>query len=371
LIRIPKFEQESALNLPDEISTPTVPPLKSEQLLLGHELPSFERALIVSPGRAQLAVHLAQTFPQATVDAWYFDLYPAELAKCSIQSSTTTGPRPTVVCSPDLPEQNYQLVAIPLLSRGEAELARDLIQQAHQRLDRGGTLAVSVDNEKDSWLLNQMKEHFKSVSSFRSPQGSIYLAKKTGPIKRVRDFSCEFAFRDQERLISIVSEPGVFSHRRFDPGARQLINACEIEDGDRVLDLGCGSAGVALAAAFQTTAEVWAVDCNTRAIRCAEKGARLNQLTNIRTLLNADGSLGMDDQFELALANPPYYSDHAISKRFADSAWDCLVVGGALITVTKPKQASWFEDYFHQRDMEDIVTFPSGEFTIICGRKSW
>lgn len=358
------------MNLPDEFPNDPVLPLKSEQLLIEYDLPSFERALVVSPGRAQLAFHLALAFSQAVVDAWFYDLYPAELVRNTVARSSPQS-IPNALCSPDLPEHNYQLVAIPLLSRGEAELARDLIQQAHQRLDLGGTLAVSVDNEKDSWLMNQMKEHFKSVSSFRSSQGSVYLAKKTGPIKRVRDFACEFAFRDQERLIRIVSEPGVFSHRRFDPGARQLINACEIEDGDRVLDLGCGSAGVALASAFQTTAEVWAVDCNTRAIRCAEKGAQLNQLSNIRTLLNADGKLGMDNQFELVLANPPYYAEHAISKRFVDTAWDCLIVGGALITVTKPKQASWFENYFQHRDMEDIVTFPSGEYSVICGRKSW
>jgi 16S rRNA (guanine1207-N2)-methyltransferase len=263
------------------------------------------------------------------------------------------------------------LIAIPLLARGEAELARDLMQQAHQRLAIGGMLAVSVDNPKDSWLLEQMKDIFKSVSTARAAAGSVYWARKSAPLKRIRDFSCQFAFRDQERLIQIVSEPGVFSHRRLDPGARQLLNACEIEKGDRVLDLGCGSGSVALAAAFQTTAEVWAVDCNTRAIRCVERGAELNQLTNLRTLVNADGKLGMDQQFELVLANPPYYSDHSISQRFVDTAWDCLVVGGALIVVTKPKQASWFENYFQHRDMEDILAFASGEYMIVCGRKSW
>ncbi len=35
------------------------------------------------------------------------------------------------------------------------------------------------------------------------------------------------------------------THRRIDPGARRLIDAMEIADGDRVLDIGCGNGFVA------------------------------------------------------------------------------------------------------------------------------
>lgn len=354
-------------------SADIIQPLKSERLLIERALPSFDRALVISPGRAQLAFHLARQVAaaqsNAKVDAWFFDLFPAELVRAGNAVHAQNGPN--IVCSPDLPQHDYQLIAIPLLARGEAELARDLMQQAHQRLVIGGTLVVSVDNEKDSWLLEQMQEILKSVSVARGAGGSVYWSRKTAPLKRVRDFTCQFAFRDQEQLIQVISEPGVFAHRRLDPGARQLLNACEIEEGDRVLDLGCGSGSVALAAAFQTTADVWAVDCNTRAIRCTEKGAQLNQLSNVKTLLNADGKLEMNNQFELVLANPPYYSDHTISRRFVDMAWDALIVGGALITVTKPKQAGWFESYYQSRDMEDIVSFNSSDYAIVCCRKSW
>lgn len=336
--------------------------------MIDSSLPRFERALVISPGRAQLAQHLAQSHSGCAIDVWYFDLFAAEVARQSL-SKLAMEPPIQVRCSADLPDQNYQLIAIPVLARGEAELVRDLMQQAHQRLAIGGTLMTAVDNEKDTWLMNQMKELFSSVKSVRNSSSVVYSAKKKEPLKRIRNFTCQLSFRDQERLIQLVTEPGVFSHRKLDTGARQLLNACEIEEGDRVLDLGCGSGGVALAAAFQTTADVWAVDCNTRAIRCTEKGAQANQLTNVRTLLNADGQLNMDAQFELVLANPPYYSNHAISQRFVNTAWDCLIVGGALIIVTK--QGEWFEDYFQHRDMEDILAFPSGEYTVVCGRKSW
>jgi 16S rRNA G1207 methylase RsmC len=344
------------------------PPFKSEQLLIERPLPDFDRALVISPGRAQLGSHLLGSRTSGQVDVWLFDLYAASVARDGL-AQDLADPRLQVLCSPDLPDQSYQFIAIPVLARGEAELTRDLMQQAHQRLELGGLLAMAVDNRNDTWLMNQMKEIFPSVSQFRDGQGAVYTARKKAPLKRMRNFSCQFAFRDHDRLIQAVSEPGVFSHRHLDAGARQLLDACEIEEGDRVLDLGCGSGAVALAAAFQTTADVWAVDCNTRAIRCAEKGAQLNELSNLKTRLNADGKLGMDSQFELVLANPPYYSHHAISQRFVDTAWDCLVEGGALITVTK--QGEWFEKYYEHRDMEDILCFASGDYTLVCGRKTW
>ena len=79
----------------------------------------------------------------------------------------------------------------------------------------------------------------------------LYIGTKTKHLKKVKDFSCEFAFRDAGRLIRAYSRPGVFSHRRVDVGARHLMNEMQIEPGARVLDIGCGSGTVALAAAFR------------------------------------------------------------------------------------------------------------------------
>ncbi len=319
----------------------------------------------MSPGRAQLAERWVAETRTGSVDAWYLDLHAASVAR---QALGSTSDRLSVVGSPDLPEHSYQWIGFPVLTHGEAELTRDLLQQACQRLDQGGTLAVAVDNPRDTWLHEQMRALFSSVKCVRTESGSIYSARKSGPLKRVRDFTCEFVFRDQERLIKVISEPGVFSHRRLDAGARQLMNACEIEEEDQVMDLGCGSGGVALAAAFQTSREVWAVDSNTRAVRCAARGAELNGLANVRTLINADGRLGMDNSFELVLANPPYFGDHKISQHFVDTGLACLRPGGALIVVAK--RGAWFESYFDLQELDDIVAFQSGEYQVVCGRKT-
>ena len=135
---------------------------------------------------------------------------------------------------------------------------------------------------------------------------------------KMKDYSCEFAFRDRGRLIRALSRPGVFSHRHIDPGARHLIDAMEIGPGDRVLDIGCGAGTVSLAAAFRAEGvQVHAVDSNVRAIECTRIGAEFNGLANVTAELNAVGNFAGAGSFDLALANPPYYSGFRIARAFS------------------------------------------------------
>ena len=141
---------------------------------------------------------------------------------------------------------------------------------------------ASTDNPRDRWLHAEMRKLFATVTRRESSLGTVYLARCDRPLKRVRNFRCEFAFRDRGRLIHAVSRPGVFSHREVDPGARQLMAAMEIAAGDRVLDMGCGSGTVSLAAAFRAEGvNVLAVDSHARAVECTALGAARNGLGNI------------------------------------------------------------------------------------------
>jgi 16S rRNA G1207 methylase RsmC len=166
---------------------------------------------------------------------------------------------------------------------------------------------------------------------------------KTEPLKKRKDYSCEFAFRDRGRLIRAVSRPGVFSHRHIDPGARRLIDAMEIVDGMRVLDLGCGAGTVALAAACRRDGvRVYAVDSNARAVECALRGAELNGLTNLTAELNANGGYAGAGEYDLVLANPPYYSGFRIARHFLTAGWESLHAGGRILVVTK--HPAWYEE---------------------------
>lgn len=342
--------------------TITMQPLLSEQILIDtHPDWTGDRFLIVSPGRSQIGWQLREKYPSAQVTAWYCDLYQANEAR---QTAREAGIEIDIQCATDLPEANYDAVFMPVLKRGEAELTRELMQQAHQRLKTGGYLAMSVDNPADTWLHDQMRTILEKVTVQQHPQGRAYWGRKTSALKRERDFSCEFQFRDDDRLIKAFSRPSVFSHRKLDDGARQLIKNIDIGPEDHVLDYGCGSGVVALACAGRTNGRVIGVDANARAIECLQRGAKANDLNNIETILNSDGKLGLSIKIDVALANPPYFGDQRIWQHFADACLSCMRVGGSLLIVTK--QPNWFAEYLDPK-LESLSVAQSGHYYMVHG----
>jgi 16S rRNA G1207 methylase RsmC len=352
-----------------------LPPLESERLLV-ERLPEtgFEHALVLSQGRAQLATELLRLPGTGQVSAWYMDLFYADLAQASVQASSSQASSSQgsansvrIVCSADLPEDPLDAVFMPVSARSEAELTRDLLQQAHQRLITGGLFMTAVDNPRDQWLREQLSGMFEKVSCTDAPGGRVYSCRKTRPLKKVKNFEAEIVFRDEAQLIKLVSRPGVFSHRHVDPGARQLLQMMEIEPGQRVLDLGCGCGTIALAAALRAAdVQVIAVDCNARAIACTQRGAELNGISALETRLNYDGQLGLDGTIDVVLANPPYYSDFAIADRMLAASLAALRPGGAVLLVNKHPQ--WYEERL-PASFEDVAIFPSGKYWVACDRK--
>ncbi|MCA9054940.1 MAG: hypothetical protein KDA75_13960, partial [Planctomycetaceae bacterium] len=154
--------------------------------------------LTTSLGRGQLAFEFSERFPAATVRCWFLDLYPADETRDLLAEQ---GSEIEVVCAADLPDAECDLVAIPCSRGGESELTRDLLQQGFQRLSNGGTLLAAVDNPKDTWLHHEVEKLQKGLTRIPSRWGVAYRLVKKSPLKRVRDFSCEFAFRDGDNLV--------------------------------------------------------------------------------------------------------------------------------------------------------------------------
>jgi 16S rRNA G1207 methylase RsmC len=296
------------------------------------------RLLCTTMGRAQGAVGVAQSQPDAAVSCWFLDLFPRQLAATAIGDAT---PNLTLTCQADAPPGPFQLALIPLSKAGEAELAREQLQAAALSLELGGTLVAAVDNPRDQWLREQLADLFPKVTVQSHDDATVYIARKQAELRKVRDFRCEFTFRDRGRLLQAVSRPGVFSHRRLDAGARQLIDAAEVEPGMRVLDIGCGAGTVALAlAARDSSISVHAIDGNVRAVECTLAGAALNGLTNVTAELSCDGNYSGAGGYDLAVANPPYYADNRIAELFVDAANRSLRPGGRLLVVAK--RADWY-----------------------------
>ncbi len=330
------------------MSTPSTPavhlpprPAEAHALEVARSLPG-SRIVCSTAGRAQAAHALALERPDAAVTAWFLDLHPLESARDS------WAPHPANLraeCTADMPPGPYDLAVVPLAKSGEAELSRDILQAALVNLAVGGRLVVAIDNPRDTWLHGQLADTGETVrvrtAEGPKPSTVAYVVEKTHEPAKVRDFSCEVVFRDRDRLLTAVTRPGVFAHRRIDPGARHLLNAVDVAPETSVLDIGCGSGCVALGiAARDSSLRVHAFDSAARAVECTRRAVEMNGLTNATVALEARGRVPDPGSWDLALANPPYYSDFRLAELFVESARLALAPGGTLLVVTK--QPTWY-----------------------------
>ena len=355
--------------MPPELpSLPPIRPAEARALAAAIELLAtrrdVQRVVTTTVGRAQAAAGLAQALPTAAVNCWFLDLFQQQLAAEALGAGS---PNLTLACQTDMPAGPSQLALVPTSKSGEAELARDQLQAAALSLELGGTLIAAVDNPRDQWLREQLADLFPKVTVQPHDDATVYIARKQAELRKVRDFHCEFTFRDRGRLLQAVSRPGVFSHRRLDAGARQLIDAAEVEPGMRVLDIGCGAGTVSLAlAARDSSISVHAVDGNARAVESTLAGAALNGLTNVTAELSCDGNYSGAGGYDLAVANPPYYADNRIAELFVNAAHRSLRPGGRLLVVAK--RADWYAATMPDA-WDEVEHRPSKNYAIISATR--
>ncbi|MEA3399504.1 MAG: methyltransferase [Patescibacteria group bacterium] len=170
----------------------------------------------------------------------------------------------------------------------------------------------------------------------------------------------EETFEDKfyDRIFSFVSASGLFSKKHVDLASKLLINKCDLENCETILDLGCGwGPVVTVLSAVNPTKEFFASDINERALTYTRKNLKKN---NARAKLSKSNILKtyIGKKFDCILTNPPYVAGREVCYQFIIDSFDHLNEGGSLQLVARHQKggkmlAKKMEEVFS--NVEDIA----------------
>jgi 16S rRNA (guanine1207-N2)-methyltransferase len=287
------------------------------------------------------AADLVQVLNTAEIVCYQMDLYQAQRLQSELNQFDLQAQIATLPDLWDLPA-DFQTLVYPVPRGGERSLKLDLIEQAFHVLRPGGTLLTLSPYEKDQLLPVALKKVFGRVHAPAVGGGSVFWCQRQGERPRRRHEVTFQVSGGDGPSFRFLSRPGVFSYGRFDNGARALVETMEIQEGDRVLDLGCGCGtnGIIAARRSGPTGQTTFVDSNLRALALAEHNARANAVAQFRTVASSSVT-GVEGDFDVVLANPPYYAQLSIAQLFIERGRELLRPGGRFYLVTKqPNQVA-------------------------------
>ena len=142
------------------------------------------------------------------------------------------------------------------------------------------------------------------------------------------------------RRLRFVTDRGVFSYGKVDPGSRLLAEQMELSDAKDMLDWGCGWGLVGIVAKKKwPELDVVMVDINERACELARENLRLNDVEAEVIAGDAGEALG-GREFDAVVCNPPISAGRAVVLGVMDQAAEMLRPGGSFWMVAATKKGA-------------------------------
>jgi 16S rRNA (guanine1207-N2)-methyltransferase len=143
------------------------------------------------------------------------------------------------------------------------------------------------------------------------------------------------------KQFTFVTDAGVFSKGGLDFGSRLLIKAMNIQEEDRVLDVGCGYGPIGLTAAWLAKkGKSTLIDINERAVELAGINMRSNGIGNAEIVQSDLFEAVIGRKFTKIVTNPPIRAGKQVVHHIFEQAYEHLEVGGELWVVIQKKQGA-------------------------------
>ena len=138
--------------------------------------------------------------------------------------------------------------------------------------------------------------------------------------------------------MTFLTDAGVFSKKMVDFGSQLLLKCLEVNQGETVLDVGCGYGplGLSLAKAYGVQATM--VDINNRALDLARQNAERNKVE--ATIFQSNIYEQVEGYFDHVISNPPIRAGKQVVHEIIEKSKDFLETGGDLTIVIQKKQGA-------------------------------
>ena len=138
--------------------------------------------------------------------------------------------------------------------------------------------------------------------------------------------------------MTFLTDAGVFSKKMIDFGSQLLLKCLEVNQGETVLDVGCGYGplGLSLAKAYGVQATM--VDINNRALDLAQQNAERNKVA--ATIFQSNIYEQVEGHFNHVISNPPIRAGKQVVYEIIEKSMDFLEDGGDLTIVIQKKQGA-------------------------------
>ena len=138
--------------------------------------------------------------------------------------------------------------------------------------------------------------------------------------------------------MTFLTDAGVFSKKMVDFGSQLLLKCLEVNQGETVLDVGCGYGPLGLSLAKVYGVQATMVDINNRALDLARKNAERNKVE--ATIFQSNIYEQVKGKFDHVISNPPIRAGKQVVHEIIEKSKDFLGIGGDLTIVIQKKQGA-------------------------------
>ncbi|GAB6102723.1 class I SAM-dependent methyltransferase [Thermococcus atlanticus] len=156
-----------------------------------------------------------------------------------------------------------------------------------------------------------------------------------------------------------ITASGVFSFGKLDRGTELLIESMILNEGWRVLDLGCGYGAVGIVAS-RFVGQVVMTDINRRAISIAKKNLKINGVKNAEVRWGSLYEPVRGERFHSIITNPPVHAGKEVLREIVINAPLHLHDEGLLQLVIKTKQGAKYIKGLMEENFAEVRELAKG-----------